>query len=320
VHSPQTAQDDVAVVGTPAFSPIRRICQVFTSSLNAFGLFRRYEAVELPSHDPDENALLTDIPDVQQSCSPLTSTPSKHSFYPYPNHSSFRLGDWYWSNGAQKSQSSFKQLVDIITDPDFSTADVQNTSWDKINAVLGSNDREEWVDEDAGWVNSPVTITVPFQKRRGVTTQGSTGPKEFTVPEFRHRNLVSVIRDKLEHPTDASHFHYEPYELHWRPSNGTREARVYGELYTSPAFIDAHRKLQESTPEPRCDLPRVVVALMFWSDGTQLTSFGDASLWPLYLFFGNESKYRRSKPSNHLCCHVAYFQKVCFVYSRSLCL
>ena len=268
--------------------------------------------MELPLHDPDENASLTDLPDVPQA---LASTLSNHSFYPYPNHSSFRLGDWYWSNGVQKSQSSFKQLVDIITDPKFSTANVQNTGWDKINTILRGDNMEEWTDEDAGWVNSPFKITVPFQLRWGVTVDGGlTGPKEFTVPDFCHQNLVSVIREKLKHPTDSSHFHYEPYELHWWPGDGTHDARIYGKLYTSSAFINAHRKLQESAPEPGCDLPRVVVALMIWSDGTQLMSFGNANLWPLYLFFGNESKYQRSKPSNHLCCHVTYFQKVCFVY------
>jgi hypothetical protein len=54
---------------------------------------------------------------------------------------------------------------------------------------------------------------------------------------------------------------------------------------------------------------------MFWSDSTQLASFGDASLWPLYMFMGNESKYRRCKPSQHLCSHVAYFKKVCALAS-----
>ena len=49
---------------------------------------------------------------------------------------------------------------------------------------------------------------------------------------------------------------------------------------------------------------------MFSSDATQLTSFGNSSLWPCYLYFGNESKYCRYKPSNKLCNHVAYFQKV----------
>jgi hypothetical protein len=85
---------------------------------------------------------------------------------------------------------------------------------------------------------------------------------------------------------------------------------VHGELYTSSAFFDAHRELQESPGEPGCNLPKVIIAMMFSSDATQLTSFGNAKLWPNYLYFGNESKYRRCKPTNHLCNHVAYFQAV----------
>jgi len=61
---------------------------------------------------------------------------------------------------------------------------------------------------------------------------------------------------------------------------------------------------------PGCTLPHHIVALMFWSDATQLTSFGDAKLWPLYVFFGNQTKYRRGQPSAKLCSHVAYFQMV----------
>ncbi|KAG2737310.1 hypothetical protein P692DRAFT_20883715, partial [Suillus brevipes Sb2] len=74
--------------------------------------------------------------------------------------------------------------------------------------------------------------------------------------------------------------------------------------------MDAHRELQESPREVGCDLPRVVVALMFWSDATHLTTFGNARLWPVYMYFGNESKYRRCKPSCNLSNHVAYFQKL----------
>jgi hypothetical protein len=54
---------------------------------------------------------------------------------------------------------------------------------------------------------------------------------------------------------------------------------------------------------------------MFASDETHLTSFGHAKVWPVYLFFGNESKYRRGKPSLHLCNHVAYLKKVGIVIS-----
>ncbi|KJA21682.1 hypothetical protein HYPSUDRAFT_111821, partial [Hypholoma sublateritium FD-334 SS-4] len=49
---------------------------------------------------------------------------------------------------------------------------------------------------------------------------------------------------------------------------------------------------------------------MFGSDATHLTSFGSASLWPCYMYFGNESKYRRCKPTYNLCNHIAYFQKL----------
>jgi len=49
---------------------------------------------------------------------------------------------------------------------------------------------------------------------------------------------------------------------------------------------------------------------MFASDGTQLTAFSNAKLWPLYLGIGNESKYRRTKPSCRAFEHIAYFETV----------
>jgi len=291
----------------------RRLLQVFTSGRNTFGLSRRYEAMEQPSHDPEENVLLNELSDIPLETS--TSETSSASFYPYPNRSSFLLGDWYWNGGVQKSQSSFKELVDIIVDPEFKATDIKETPWDNINRTLGDeNDQGEWLDDDAGWINTPVTINVPYQLRRGIASSPSSGTQAFTIPSFYHRNLVAVIREKASCSADAQNFHYDPYELNWQRGGDPRLIRTYGELYTSPAFLDSHRDLQESPPEPGCNLPRVIIALMFWSDVTHLTSFGDAKVWPLYLFFGNESKYRRCKPSCNLCHHVAYFQKVSSVF------
>ncbi|KAF8834379.1 hypothetical protein BDN67DRAFT_872912, partial [Paxillus ammoniavirescens] len=107
-------------------------------------------------------------------------------------------------------------------------------------------------------------------------------------------------------------YHYEPYELQWHPPGGTCDVRVHRELYTSEAFIKAQDQLLASPCESNCDLPRCIVALMFWSDTTQLTSFGSAKLWLLYLYFGNQSKYRRCQPSSKLCSHVAYFQSMSY--------
>jgi hypothetical protein len=313
VHTLQpTAEGGIISSGS---SLRHRLRQVFMTECNIFGLSRRYNALELPSHDPEERNQLDELSDIQPQPSPSTFTPP--SFYPYPNRSSFRLGEWYWNGGVQKSQSSFKDLLNIVGDHDFHSADIRGTKWDQINDTLATENEEEWLDEDAGWMRSPVTFSVPHHPRRGVPSDAHAGPREYTVEDFYHRSLVSVIREKLSNTTGTQHFHYEPYELNWQPGVTQRPARVQSELYTSPAFIDAHRELQASPPEPGCDLPRVIVALMFWSDVTHLTSFGDAKIWPLYMFFGNESKYRRCKPSCHLCHHVAYFQSVSAITSHT---
>jgi hypothetical protein len=268
----------------------------------------------LPSHDPEE---FVDLQALSEGAAAADSTSSQpdNAFYPYPNENSYLLGDWYWNNGHQKSRESFRRLLNVVGNPNFRPEDVRSTQWTKVDAALARNDfdevpkddnQPEWMDEDAGWKKTPVTISAPFHSRSAKTP----GPKDYFIGDFYHRSLVSVIREKLSQPQDVQQFHYEPFELLWQPSNGSTNVRVHGELYTSPAFLDAHRELQDAPGEPGCHLPKVVVAMMFSSDITHLTSFGDAKLWPCYLFFGNESKYRRCKPTCHLCNHVAYFQTV----------
>nr|GAT45954.1 predicted protein [Mycena chlorophos] len=73
-------------------------------------------------------------------------------------------------------------------------------------------------------------------------------------------------------------------------------------------MLRAHCKIIEGMTEPH--LETVVAALMFWSDATHLANFGTASLWPLYLFFGNHSKFLRGKPTARAGYHQAYFPSV----------
>jgi hypothetical protein len=278
----------------------------FRTAKNVFGLARQFFSSTPPCHNPEEVLTLQDI-----SFIPAV-TPGTHfddnSYHLYPNESSFKLGHWYWNDGVQKSHQSFKNLLDIVGSPGFDPQDVQHTHWDKINSQLSSSvddDGDKWEDEDAGWLKTEVTIDVPFSR-----TTAQPGTRPYVAADLYHRSLVSVIREKLANAHDDEHFHYELYQLRWSPAHLPREVNIQGELYTSPAFMDAHRALQESPGEPNCDLPRVVAALMFWSDATHLTTFGNAKLWPVYMYFGNESKYRRCKPSCYLSNHVAYFQKV----------
>ena len=286
---------------------------------NKFGLFRQYHAVDFPSHDPEAEAQLSDIPDpatndLENSC----SGGSESLFKPYPNKNAFLLGEWYWNGGTQKTKESFKKLMDIICDKSFNPADIEGISWDALNSSLGmSSDSSEslWFDEpDAGWIQTAISLPVPFHQNTPVP-----GSIQYTLPPFRHRSIVSVLREKMANPHDFKHFHLEPYELRWkrRDMPETESTRVYGEAYTSPAFLKAHEELQEADGEPGCSLPRVLIGLMFGSDSTHLTSFGTAALWPCYMYFANESKYRRCKPTCKLCNHIAFFRKVSQLYVNS---
>ena len=113
-------------------------------------------------------------------------------------------------------------------------------------------------------------------------------------------------------------FHFEPYELLWSRGSGVSDIRVYGEMYVSNKLLEMHRNLLDSPLVPGCDAPQAIIPLIFWSDATHLTAFGQAKLWPLYLFFGSDSKYMCCKPSANLCHHIAYFQKVSRRFSFSI--
>ncbi|TCD61874.1 hypothetical protein EIP91_007802 [Steccherinum ochraceum] len=104
-------------------------------------------------------------------------------------------------------------------------------------------------------------------------------------------------------------FHFLPFKQYWRRSADKLE-RIDDEIHSSDAFIRAHEDLQRSKSEEGCTLDRVVCALVFWSDSTHLASFGDASVWPLYMFFGNQSKYVRGRPNSGACHHVSYIPKL----------
>ena len=282
---------------------------ILATPFNIFGLFRRYVIVGMDSYDPDENLSLHDMSNIPESS---LVNPDQLNFYPFLNRSSFSLADWHWNGGLQKSLGSFHNLVKLITDPEFKVEDIRTTNWNSIHSQLGTDDDEaDWLDEDAGWTRTPVTISVPYQSHRGLLSAFGAGPKNYTINGFYHRKLVSVIKERILGLESNHQFHFSSYELHWQRNPSEKPVRVQGELYSSPEFVEADREIQNLPAEPHCNLPRVLVALMFWSDATQLTSFGSAKVWPLYMYFGNDSKYLRCKPSSHLCEHIAYFQPVC---------
>jgi hypothetical protein len=282
---------------------------------NAFGLWRRFFTKTLPLHDPEELTTLENLSDI--TVPPALSCNGEISFNPYPNESSFLLGEWYWDDSMQKSHKSFDGLLKIVGDPNFKPENVRYTKWKAIDAQLagttyhGAGGDEEWL--DAGWETKEIRVSVPFP-RHAV----HPGPREYTVGTLYYCSIVDVIQEKFSNPSDSQHYHYEPFEVFWNSQEGLPGTRIHGEVYTLPAFLEEHHKIQGlAIRDGWCEYPCHVVALMFASDVTHLTSFGTAYLWPCYMYFSNESKYRRSQPSCRSCSHIAYFQKVPLHFSSS---
>lgn len=89
-------------------------------------------------------------------------------------------------------------------------------------------------------------------------------------------------------------------------------------MYSTDTWIKYHEEINALPRKEGDTNERVVVGLMFWSDSTRLAQFGDASLWPIYMYFGNQSKYVRGRPSEFACHHVAYLPKVYFIHLIAL--
>lgn len=212
-----------------------------------------------------------------------------------------------WLNNGRiaKSETEVTAFVEsVIHSPDFCkdhligfNAHRENRRLDK--ALSESNIRTQFCE-------SSVNILVP-------SGDSSVPGQLFTVSGLLHRNLTSIIRDAFN--DSLSHLlHFSPFKLFHKSPITHEDERLFGEVYTSDAFLDEHEKLQRhgSLPpdEPDCKREKVVAALMFSSDATHLTDFGNAKAWPIYLMLGNLSKYIRSLPSSGAMHHLAYIPSV----------
>ena len=288
-----------------------------TTISNSFGLFRQY--LFHPSHDPDALVNPSDLSNLTTRTPPPPPLKRKETNHdppwPFANMSVWRLMCWVNTGSSSKSEGEVDRLVkDVLNAPDFCTKDLKNFNAHRENSHLDVADKATPL-EDNFHVTS-ISIEVP-------TGQPSDplASRTYSVPGLRYRKLLNVVKAAFQDPLSRQ-FHFTPFSLIHRSPITNKEQRVYGELYNSDEFINEHRRVQNRSPpppdDPGCKLEKVIAALMFWSDSTHLTNFGTAKLWPIYLFFGNLSKYIRSRPSSGACNHLAYIPSVCISNMRNM--
>jgi Plavaka transposase len=306
----------------------------FRTDSDSYGTFREYLHGK-PSIAPDELYSLAAVSD-----SPYLATDSSDSppidpafpsplrtlykadtslaqplFAPFRNASVYRLMTWFYSSSNTKSMSELNSLVnDVILAPDFNPDDLVGFNASKQHQVMDSY-QESSVEVpspfafDDTWIKGTVELALPCD---GIKHQTEADAPKFLV-EVYYRKLLDVIKAALSEPA-AEKFHIFPFKLFWQSSSGEPEERIYSETYTGDRWNEEYAKVHAANQNgPHHNLEAFLVALMVWSDSTLLAQFGNAQLWPIYIYFGNQSKYSRAKPSSFAAHHVAYMPKVLFL-------
>jgi hypothetical protein len=309
---------------------------------NSFGMYREYPSV--PTHNPDDLLTLDNLSDITPphvaTDTPITansrlsvvledpnatsgSTPSTLTYFPFTNSTIFGLMNWMWSGSAMKSIGEMVKLVTFLKSNKFKKEDLVDFDIRKETAKFDASLEDSSKSSGSGnslkgkpstikdgWREVEVDIQVP----PGRPCVSDTDIPIFSVPGLHFRSPMAVLKAAFEEAASRC-YHYTPFKQFWKPTPESEPIRVYDEIYSSDAMVEAHEAIQNLPAEPGCVLEQVVAALMFWSDSTHLASFGNASLWPIYLFFGNQSKWLRGKPRTGSCHHLAYIPKA----SPSLC-
>ena len=124
-------------------------------------------------------------------------------------------------------------------------------------------------------------------------------------------HIVDAIRSVCTSKS-AESFHLTPYTMHWipNPNSPDKSKHIYSEAFTSDAMIHAQADI-DNLPQLAGDTrEHVAFGIMLASDLAQLTNFGTASVWPIYLMFANQPKQERVKPSCHTVHHIVYVPSV----------
>lgn len=231
---------------------------------------------------------------------------------PFANMSTLHLMSWFYSTSNTKSHAELDRLVnEVILSPDFSPAELvgfraakEASLMDKHLASVAQRGFPTFSSAQDQWRETSVFISLPCD---GVKHGSEADAPKFEVKGLYHRRIVEVVRSALAEPA-AQKFHLFPFREYWKPSPDEPAERIYSEAFTADYFLEQYEEIRHIN-SPKKRIP-VVIGMMIWSDSTHLASFGTASLWPIYLYFGNQSKYTRAKPSEFAAHHLAYVPKV----------
>ena len=295
------------------------VTRQITTNPDSFGIFRKY--LSLSSHNPDDINPFINTPSAPSGSilaaesigSNITISSTRNDSDPLKNSKNPTVDlllSWY-SEGSTDGATSLDRLVNCIRDPHFDISQLEGFT--AVNALRQfekthlSSEPGNTLEPGDGWKCGKVTIRVPCTGHK----QCEADAPEFTVDGVYYRDAAEVIAKELADPDSFANIHVRPFEEWWRPTEASDPIRVYSEVYTSDAMLQLEKELEErskATAGPQ--LETFILSALLYSDSTNLAQFGHASLWPMYMFIGNTSKYMRAEPNSFSAHHIAYLPTV----------
>ncbi|KAI0755359.1 hypothetical protein C8Q80DRAFT_1093521 [Daedaleopsis nitida] len=230
---------------------------------------------------------------------------------PFENVSQARLTDHYYGRSDTHSRDDLDDIIHVITSEGFDSNDLRGFSARKAEQLLDAYRPLNGVfSGEDGWVEG--TVNVPLPKTFAKYKTESDAPV-YPVSDIVYRRLLDLITSVV---TDAGSrfkdkYYWVGHKLFWDPSHSPQPPdpiRVFTDCYNSDAQLaeEAELRKKERVKGDEPGLEYVILPLLFWSDATALSNFGTASLWPIYVYFGNLSKYVRGRPTEFAAQHLAY--------------
>jgi len=280
---------------------------IFTTDIDMFGLYREYckKPVIYPIDDDTYQSSFDD----ESHKSHVSPESGSDLFHPFLNPTAFRIVKWFYSRQSTGSISDVDRLIrEVVSAEDFNMDDFRSFNGHREMARL-----DEYASmgapfsADDGWKEGTVTIHLPNEKSKHAS---ETAAPVFDVSGIHYRPFLEVIKGALQGDTTAQKCHFIPFKLFWETPQG--RTRVYTDIYNSDAMLEEDAKIRGLPRDPDDDpnIELAIASILLWSDSTHLASFGTASLWPIYLFLGNQSKYVRGRPNAFAAQHLAYIPTV----------
>lgn len=235
----------------------------------------------------------------------ITQPPIPH---PFKNNSIFNMIKHVCLSPSSHTHDGADQIASSISNKGIKAKEMKGFS---SKRELNRLDKYGEGSQIAGgpWKSGSVKVKMPHT---GTHVAEKEAP-DFEVHGIRYRSLVDIITSRIQEPSTSKPLKGTPFTEWWCPPRCTKPICIYGEAHSSDTAIRLYHDIKGIPPPlDHPDIQSVVVLLMLGSDSTHLASFGTASIWPIYVFFGNKSKYDTGKQSVFPAYHLAYLAKVWF--------